>query len=77
MVYFEVGFKSGPYWSCNMVEVNTINEVRAAITATRYAAEHAKRHSYEDYYVSTSSLRDWQVDERKAKGMPIITMDEC
>lgn len=72
MTTFEIGFDMGSVWSINMVEVNTDDIVRAAITATRYAAEKANRRNYNDYYVGYSPLADWQVQERKAKGMPLI-----
>ena len=72
MTTFEIGFDIGSVWSINMVEVNTPDIVSAAITATRYAAEKAHRRNYNDYFVSKAPLADWQVNERKAKGMPIV-----
>ena len=69
---FEIGFDLGCCWSVNMVEVNTNSVIDAAITATRYAAEKAHLMNYNDYYVSKSPLADWQISEKKAKGMPIV-----
>lgn len=77
MVCFETGYKiSENIWSINMVEVNSIDDVRSAITVTRYAAERAHSKGYEDYYVSCHPLTVWQIKEKKAKGMPITTIEE-
>ena len=75
MTCFEIGFKNGDFWSVNLVEVSDTNdEVESAITVTRYAADKAQRHGYDDYYVSKRALAAWQIEERKAKGMPLVTI---
>ena len=74
MVCFEVGYKSDDIWSINMVECDSIDSVEAAISVTRYAASKARKYNYDDYFVSHSPLAVWQISERKAKGMPLVTI---
>lgn len=61
---YEVGYDVGDgIYSINMVE-------GGEVLTKLMAEEHAKKHGYSVAYIHP--LADWEVAERKAKGMPIL-----
>ena len=64
MVY-EVGYNCHGIYSINMVQ----GEEEAV---RKYASEYARRFTYKVIYVTP--LEEWEVRERKAKGMPFINL---
>lgn len=64
MVY-EVGYNCHGAYSINMIQGEE-EDVR------KYATEHAHRFTYKVIYVTP--LEEWEVRERKAKGMPFINL---
>ena len=72
MTCFEVCYQMGDHFSCNIIQVSILNEVQAAIEATKYAAYHAQKYDYDDFHVH--QILCIEAIEKASKGMPKITI---
>ena len=74
IVSYEDNLKTGGnvVFSTNIIEVNAVDEVYAAIAATKHAAKHAARYHYADYGLTPALYH--QIAECLRKGMPKETL---